>query len=166
MKDECLDCPPLKFEINGQDFWEPGIDPGQDAANNFRVRQRPPSACKGTYAMLVLSADKGLKAVRCKDEKGKWITQSLLFAKDKWDQSQIRKWIKDNGYVIQAERFEKLQTVPVILRRLFNYRLDLIQEWREYFIEGLEKADPRKWAWFRFESKYARSPKGRWHLRE
>lgn len=61
-----------------------------------------------------------------------------------------------------SQPFDELQQVPVIIRRIFNYRLDLINEWREYYIEGLKKADARVWAWFRFESKYERSKQGRW----
>jgi hypothetical protein len=124
----------------------------------------PPPLLEGEAMTVWINEKSGIKLLRQQLKDNSVVTLSLLFDKTKWDAKSVKKWIREHGYVVVGELFEKVQYLPAILRRMFNYRLDLINEWREHYLEGVaaDKPSPREWAWFKFESKYKRSRLGRW----
>jgi len=140
----------------------PGIDV---TGNSIRVRQFDPKKCRqGSYRTLVISKSKGISLVRCiLKSTGKWATQTILFAKDKWDKSSVRKWIKDHGYVILPENFETLFALGRFRRRKFLYDLHVAQLWRDEYLKALDAdaVDPVAEAWSAVFEKYRRV-NGRW----
>jgi len=63
--------------------------------------------------------------------------------------------------------YQSLQNMSTWQRRLFNYRIELAQEWLGYYEEGIRIGAPDcdLYAWDRFRDKYAKDEFGRWILR-
>jgi len=144
--------------------------PGIELTKNvFRVRQFDPKKCRqGSFRTLVISKNKGISLVRCVlKSTGKWATQTILFAKDKWDKSSIRRWIKDHGYVVLPENFESLFSLGKLKRKQFLYDLHVAQFWRDEYLKALEadSPDPSAEAWSAVFERYKREH-GRWKPRK
>jgi hypothetical protein len=115
---------------------------------------------------FIVDEKNGIHSVKVKNDSGNLVVAAIMFDKDKFgeDQDKIFKWIREHGFMVFKERFDSLYTLPPLIRNMFNHRLDLINEWREYYMEALStgKPMPRVWAWYRFKNEYGKSSTGRW----
>jgi len=149
---------------NPGDFFEPGIDPGSKTAKYYRVRQRPPGQFSRFRMKPFGKPGSGIMVVYGFHKKQKkMLVQSILFDKRKWTPDKIRAWIKKHGFRVMGE-VKTLAQVSSAIRKLFNYRVSLIEEWRNYYLKALEldKPDPTVWAWFQFEKRWMKLSTGRW----
>lgn len=69
----------------------------------FRIRQKNPKLFM-QFRNITLSSPKGISAIYGKlRATKKWVIQSLLFSRKKWDMTRVRAWIKSHNYVFPAK---------------------------------------------------------------
>ncbi len=89
---------------------------------------------------------------------------ALKFNKEfNWNVDRATKFMKEKWQYLRPELHDSLIFAPKSLRRLLNGRLDLIREWRKFYIEAFSKnvSLPNVAAWKRFNEVYEKKD-GSW----
>ena len=68
------------------------------------------------------------------------------------------------AYRVVRHAHSSLQNMELWRRRLFNFRIELAQEWLSYYEEGIREGAPdyTLYAWGKFRNRYGKDRSGRW----
>lgn len=89
--------------------------------------------------------------------------QAVVFRSSQWTLNQVKLWITEHLPALTSLRWNSLADVPPALRRLFNFRYELVREWVDEYLKGLVLGEqkPRQYAWDLFLARWERN-NGRW----
>jgi len=107
--------------------------------------------------------DKGISVI---SSDGK--TSALKFNKSfGWDTQKAKRFVSEKWRYLKPEINDNLAYAPKILRRLLNNRIDLIREWRRFYIEAFKEnaISPSEVAWKKFNEAYEKN-NGIWEAKK